>query len=101
MPLPGGPASARAADGLCSSSSGISSTRQQLFRAPVGRAKDLASVFALQVVMYARQYGADQFSVFCDLGSGRGAPSTIAAYEHDWLACLGERGLLLLQATEG
>lgn len=41
------------------------------------------------MVAYAREYGADEFSVFCDLGSGRGAPSAIAAYEHQWLACLG------------
>ncbi|CBZ50067.1 conserved hypothetical protein [Neospora caninum Liverpool] len=42
-----------------------------------------------QVVQYMRHYGGDEFSVFLDLGSGRGAPSCIALYQQPWLACLG------------
>lgn len=38
----------------------------------------------------AKKFGADDASVFLDLGSGRGAPSCIAAYEHPWFASLGK-----------
>ncbi|CDI87490.1 hypothetical protein, conserved [Eimeria praecox] len=61
----------------------------QIATSTAGMYGEMIESFIKQVVAYAKQYGADQFSVFCDLGSGRGAPSAIAAYEHDWLACLG------------
>ncbi|KAL8429365.1 hypothetical protein Efla_001203 [Eimeria flavescens] len=61
----------------------------QIATSTAGMYGEMIESFVKQVVAYAKQYGADQFSVFCDLGSGRGAPCAIAAYEHDWLACLG------------
>ncbi|KAL8275556.1 hypothetical protein Esti_000507 [Eimeria stiedai] len=60
----------------------------QIATSTAGMYGEMIESFIKQVVAYAKQYGADQFSVFCDLGSGRGAPSAIAAYEHQWLACL-------------
>ncbi|XP_026193460.1 uncharacterized protein LOC34619749 [Cyclospora cayetanensis] len=86
----------------------------QIATSTAGMYGEMIESFIKQVVAYAKQYGADEFSVFCDLGSGRGAPSAIAAYEHDWLACLGiekcpqafglsletQRRLLLREASE-
>ncbi|KAL8455919.1 hypothetical protein Emag_000293 [Eimeria magna] len=60
----------------------------QIATSTAGMYGEMIESFIKQVVAHARRYGADRFSVFCDLGSGRGAPSAIAAYEHDWLACL-------------
>ncbi|PHJ25338.1 hypothetical protein CSUI_000797 [Cystoisospora suis] len=61
----------------------------QVVTSTAGMYGEMVESSVRQVVQYMRHYGGDEFSVFLDLGSGRGAPSCIALYQQPWLACLG------------